>query len=84
VFDGFPRDEEANDIEAIALDPGKMGVCIVEREWPSDKADRVGVFEKAVGDVRRDVGTGRLLRVAADIQAAQCQHPAQPITMYYY
>ena len=84
MFDCFPCDEEANDIEPIALDPGKMGVCIVEREWPSNEADGVGVFEKAVGDVRRDVGAGRLLRVAADVQAAQCQHPAQPISLYYF
>ena len=76
MFDCFPCDEEANDIEAIALDPGKMGVCIVQREWSSNKAHGVRIFKKAVGDVRRNVGTRRLLCVAADIQASQRQHPA--------
>jgi hypothetical protein len=76
VFDCLPGDEEADDIVAVALDAGEMGVGIVQRERPANKADRVGVFEEAVGDVAGDVGRGGLLGVAADIQAAQGQHSA--------
>lgn len=77
VFDCFPCDEEADDIVAVALDAGEMRVGIVQRERPADKADRVGVFEEAVGDVARDVWRGGLLGVAADVQATQGQHSAR-------
>jgi hypothetical protein len=71
MFNCLPCDEEANDIISIALDAGKMGVCVVQRERASDKADNVGAFEEAAGAVGRDIGRGRLLRVAANVEATQ-------------
>jgi hypothetical protein len=75
VLDGFPCDQESDDIESVSLYTGKMFICVLQWERSSYKADIVSV-QKSVSDVGGDVGRRWLFRVSSDVQSSQGEDTA--------
>lgn len=75
MFKGFPSEQKANNVKAIAFYAGKMIVGFVEWERCADKAYIVCVKE-AFADVRWDVWDIRVFGIASEVYSAKRQDPA--------
>ena len=75
MLDGFPRHEEAVELEAPTLEPREVSVGLLEREGPADEGDAPSLIE-AFFTARVAVRPGRHLAVPAEVRAAQQEAPA--------